>query len=49
MIKKSVKKLVINKETLRELTNQQIYQVAGGAPWSIIDDTCVNSCYCHTK
>jgi hypothetical protein len=49
MIKKSVKKLVITKETLRELTNQQIGHIAGGAPWSIVDDTCRTSCYCATK
>ena len=49
MIKKSVKKLVINKETLRELTGPQIDKAAGGAPWSYGDATCYNSCFCQTK
>jgi hypothetical protein len=49
MIKKNVKKLVITKETLRELTDQQIGQAAGGAPWSYTDPTCYNTCFCQTK
>lgn len=49
MIKKNVKKLVINKETLRDLSDQQIDKAVGGAPWSYGDVTCYNSCFCQTK
>lgn len=49
MNKKIAKKLVLNKETLRELTSAQLAKILGGiGPSDLPEDSChsCNSCTC---
>jgi hypothetical protein len=47
MKKPTAKKLVLNRETLRELTENQLDKIAGGIPPSY-PDSCYNTCWCDT-
>jgi natural product precursor len=45
-VKKKVRKLSLNKETVRHLTNEELRGVAGGAPThgNTCPSTCANTC-----
>lgn len=49
MIKKTAKKLALNKETLRVLTENQLGKIAGGiGPSDLPEDSCYKTCWCDT-
>ena len=50
MKKKQVaKRLVLNKETLRTLTENQLGRIAAGiGPSDLPEDSCYGTCYCDT-
>jgi hypothetical protein len=49
MNKKVAKKLVLNRETLRELTENQLGKIGGGiGPSDLREDSCVKTCWCDT-
>jgi hypothetical protein len=49
MNKKITKKLVLNRETLRELTTSQLGKAAGGiGPSDLEEDSCHKTCWCDT-
>jgi hypothetical protein len=49
MRKQITKKLVLHKETLRELTESHLGRIAGGAgPSQFVEDSCEFTCFCQT-
>lgn len=49
MNKKTAKKLVLNRETLRELTESQLGRIGGGiGPSDLVEDSCHKTCWCDT-
>lgn len=49
MKKQITKKLVLHKETLRELTESSLGRIAGGiGPSDLVEDSCWHTCWCDT-
>jgi hypothetical protein len=49
MKKTMTKKLALNKETLRNLRDAQIGEIAGGiGPSDLPEDSCYKTCWCDT-
>ena len=49
MNKKTAKKLVLNRETLRQLTENQLRKIGAGiGPSDLPEDSCHKTCWCDT-
>ena len=49
MKKQVAKRLVLHKETLRKLTENQLRRIAAGiGPSDLPEDSCYNTCWCDT-
>ncbi|HEX6899887.1 MAG TPA: class I lanthipeptide [Thermoanaerobaculia bacterium] len=49
MKKQIAKKLVLNRETLRELTENLLGRIGGGiGPSDLPEDSCYKTCWCDT-
>lgn len=49
MKKNSARKLVLHRETLRALTDDQTRKILGGiGPSDLVEDSCHKTCWCDT-